>query len=153
LGALPTATPCARLHTRVVLGEWGLKTVSETAELIVSELVTNAVAVSARHGYEPGIPVVYLRLVTDHLRLMIEVWDPNPGTPVAKQAGPGDESGRGLMLVEALCDRWHWTTVPGSRGKCVFAELPEQTLVGELAFAETQGAAMEPAVDRQEHAA
>jgi anti-sigma regulatory factor (Ser/Thr protein kinase) len=124
LGALPTATPCARLHARVVLDEWGLSTIAETAELIVSELVTNAVAISARHGDEPGIPVVYLRLGTDHLRLMIEVWDSDPGTPVAKQAGPDDESGRGLMLVEALCDRWHWTTVPGWRGKYVFAEIP-----------------------------
>jgi hypothetical protein len=38
LGALPTAVPCARLHARLVLAEWGLKESAETAELIVSEL-------------------------------------------------------------------------------------------------------------------
>ena len=46
LGALPGATPCARLHARAVLHDWGLDELAEAAELIVSELVTNAV----RHG-------------------------------------------------------------------------------------------------------
>jgi len=43
LGALPSAVPCARLHAKLVLAEWGLKALAETAELLVSELVTNAV--------------------------------------------------------------------------------------------------------------
>ena len=43
LGALPSAVPCARLHARQVLWEWGLSEVAETAELLLSELVTNAV--------------------------------------------------------------------------------------------------------------
>jgi anti-sigma regulatory factor (Ser/Thr protein kinase) len=47
LGALPNAVPCARLHASLVLAEWGLKALAETAELIVSELVTNAVRASA----------------------------------------------------------------------------------------------------------
>jgi hypothetical protein len=42
LGALPGAVPCARLHTRQLLWEWGLIALSETAELLVSEIVTNA---------------------------------------------------------------------------------------------------------------
>jgi len=42
LGALPGATPCARLHARAVLAEWGLHDLAESAELVVSELVTNA---------------------------------------------------------------------------------------------------------------
>ena len=46
LGALPSAVPCARLHARLVLAEWDLKPLAETAELIVSELVTNAVRAS-----------------------------------------------------------------------------------------------------------
>jgi hypothetical protein len=45
--------PCARLHARVVLDKWGLSIV-EATELIVSELVTNAVTVSARYGDEPS---------------------------------------------------------------------------------------------------
>jgi hypothetical protein len=43
LGAFPGAVPCARLHTRQVLWEWGLAALGETSELLVSELVTNAV--------------------------------------------------------------------------------------------------------------
>ena len=45
-GALPGAVPCARLHARLVLAEWGLTGLSEQAELVVSELMTNAVAAS-----------------------------------------------------------------------------------------------------------
>ena len=41
LGALPGAVPCARLHTRPVLAEWDLAHVTEQAELLVSELVTD----------------------------------------------------------------------------------------------------------------
>ncbi len=43
LGALPSAVPCARLHTRQVLWEWGLSEIAGIAELLLSELVTNAV--------------------------------------------------------------------------------------------------------------
>src|SRR6266851_1102428 len=43
LGALPTAPGCARLHARHVLWEWGLEPLSETVELLVSEIVTNAI--------------------------------------------------------------------------------------------------------------
>src|SRR5215475_11272661 len=70
LGALPTAVPCARLHTRQVLWEWHLDVLAGTAELIVSELVTNAVHASAgltgsrragagyqaRRRYDSGLP-------------------------------------------------------------------------------------------------
>ncbi len=128
LGALVTATPCARIHTRAVLAEWGLNHLAEAAELIVSELVTNAVRASTgpdgRPRYdESGLPVVVVRLGADHTRVLIEVWDVIAGAPVAEQAGPDDESGRGLVLVEAVCDRWSWQSVPGWPGKVVWAEL------------------------------
>lgn len=128
LGALPTAVACARLHARAVLAEWGLASASESAELIVSELVTNAVQISARtqdHRHEGGlgVPVVIVRLAADHDRVLIEVWDCVAGGPLV---GPGrldDESGRGLLLVEALCDRWSWQPARGWAGKVVWAEL------------------------------
>jgi anti-sigma regulatory factor (Ser/Thr protein kinase) len=131
LGALVTATPCARLHARAVLHEWGLNVLAEAAELIVSELVTNAVRASTRPNGQPrydgsGLPVVIVRLGTDGSRVMIEVWDGIPGTPVAEHAGPDDEGGRGLVLVEAVCARWSWETVPGWPGKVVWAELHVQ---------------------------
>lgn len=128
LGALVTATPCARLHTRAVLAEWGLHDVAEAAELIVSELVTNAVRASTRPDGRPqydgaGLPVVVVRLGTDGTRVMIEVWDGIAGAPVPEPSGPDDEGGRGLILVEAVCARWNWEAVPGWPGKVVWAEL------------------------------
>lgn len=131
LAALPTAPSCARLHAGAVLTEWGLTHVAETAELVVSELVTNAVQASTeditgRLRYElasPGLPVAHLRLLSDGAQVVAEVWDNNPQPPVAKQAALDDESGRGLMLVEAVCERWSWHTLPGWPGKVVWAEL------------------------------
>ena len=58
LGALPSAVPCARLHTRHLLWEWGLTGLTDSAELLVSEIVTNAVQITqadARH--RPGAAV------------------------------------------------------------------------------------------------
>jgi anti-sigma regulatory factor (Ser/Thr protein kinase) len=131
LGALPGATPCARLHARAVLAEWGLDDLAEAAELIVSELVTNAVRASTASNGRPRydglqMPVVVLRMASDRIRLLIEVWDGIPGSPAAAHPGPDDESGRGLMLVAAQCDRWNWQTVPGWPGKVVWAELHSQ---------------------------
>jgi hypothetical protein len=48
VGALPGAVPCARLHARLVVCEWGLNQRAETVELVVSELATNAVLASAQ---------------------------------------------------------------------------------------------------------
>jgi len=47
LGALPTAVPCARLHARQLVWEWGLNGLAANTELLVSELVTNAVKATA----------------------------------------------------------------------------------------------------------
>ncbi len=128
LGALPTAVPCARLYTRVVLGEWGLAAMADRAELIVSELVTNSVRASADEDGRPrygdaGLPVVQLRLASDHARVLVEVWDGVPVPPAPRLAAPDEQGGRGLALVAALSDRWDWTTVPGWPGKVVCAEL------------------------------
>ena len=103
----------------------------DPAELIVSELVTNSVQATAdkdgrpRYG-ETGLPVVHLRLASDHARVLIEVWDSVPRAPAARRAGPDEEGGRGLALVEALSDHWGWTTMPDWSGKAVWAELRPQ---------------------------
>jgi|SRR5450755_3519427 anti-sigma regulatory factor (Ser/Thr protein kinase) len=129
LGALPLAVGCARLHTRNVMYEWHLGTVAETIELVVSEFTTNAVLASTypdgRPRYEDGsgLPALYLRLSSDRVRVLVEVWDANPHAPSPRAAGPGEESGRGLMLVEALCERWSWYTPRGLSGKVVWAEM------------------------------
>src|SRR6202167_2537485 len=128
LGALPTAVPCARMYTRVVLGEWGLARAADAAGLVVSELLTNSVRActgpDGRPRYEDAaLPVVHLRLASDRARLLVEVWDTVQHAPVARRAGPDEEGGRGIALVQALSDRWDWATVPGWHGKVVWAEL------------------------------
>jgi anti-sigma regulatory factor (Ser/Thr protein kinase) len=112
LGALPGAVPCARLHTTAVLWEWGMESLVQAAELAVSELVTNAVRASlqARSASPPGsptgLPAVGLRLAGDRLHLLVEVSDHDPGPPVPTAVDPERDGGRGLLLVEAVSERW-----------------------------------------------
>jgi Histidine kinase-like ATPase domain len=128
LGALPTAVPCARLHTRQVLWEWHLDVLSEAAELIVSELVTNAVRASAgltgsrRAGrWVPGTPPVRLWLASDRHRVLIQVWDASDRHPAPQHPGPEAESGRGLLLVASLSAEWGSYPPERSTGKVVWA--------------------------------
>jgi anti-sigma regulatory factor (Ser/Thr protein kinase) len=125
LGALPTATPCARMHARRVLHEWGNKGIADTAELLVSELVTNGVKAVQLLEQRPPI---WLRMSTDGVRLLIEVWDgnmqlPRPSQPGNKAPSPTDEGGRGLFLVEMLSRQWSWHPTAEPRGKVVWCEL------------------------------
>ena len=128
LGALPTAVPCARLHTRQVLWEWQLSALADTAELIVSELVTNAVQASAgltgsrRSGrWVPGVPPARLWLFSDRRRVLIQVWDGNDKLPAPQHADPDAETGRGLLLVESLSAEWGSYPPERSGGKVVWA--------------------------------
>jgi anti-sigma regulatory factor (Ser/Thr protein kinase) len=129
LGALPTAVPCARLHAKQLAWEWGLSSITETIELLVSELTTNAVQATAG---QDGQQVIRLRLLSDGTRFRIEVWDPNPGLPAPIDPTADDipdieaEGGRGLYLVAVLSDRWNWVQRPG--GKVVWCELDPERL-------------------------
>jgi hypothetical protein len=105
LGALPGAVPCARLHSRQVLWEWQLTSLSDNTELLISELVTNAVAAS--RSMERGFPV-RLWLLSDRVQALILAWDASPRPPVRVDAGDDSESGRGLLLVDAISIRWGW---------------------------------------------
>jgi len=105
LAALPTAPGCARGHVRTVAREWGLAELADTAELLASELVTNAVQASARLTLGAGvatIPVVLLWVACDRASLFIGVWDASDELPVRRDAAADEDSGRGLMLVETL---------------------------------------------------
>jgi anti-sigma regulatory factor (Ser/Thr protein kinase) len=104
LGALPTAVACARLHARLVLWEWGMEDHAGTVELVVSELVTNAIRAS--EGLMPGVPAVRLWLSSDGDRVVVQVWDGNHRMPVRQDAQPEAESGRGLLLVDTLSVEW-----------------------------------------------
>jgi anti-sigma regulatory factor (Ser/Thr protein kinase) len=119
LGALPGAVPCARLHARQLMWEWGLAESSDDVELLTSELITNAVQASRRLGQASA---VRLWLQSDALRVLILVWDASPHPPVRTDAGGEAECGRGLRLVEAISDRWDWyATQKPDGGKIVWA--------------------------------
>jgi anti-sigma regulatory factor (Ser/Thr protein kinase) len=119
LGGYPEAVPCARLHARAVLWEWGLAGLTEQVELLVSELVTNSVQASRVLGQ---FTAVRMWLLSDKQRVLILVWDASPQSPLPQE--PGEEireGGRGLMLVDAISDQWSWYSVPGIGGKVVWA--------------------------------
>src|ERR1035438_9222200 len=92
LGALPSAVPCARLHARQVVWEWGLAGLGDDVEILVSELVTNSVAVS--RSLEQIWPV-RLWLLSDKARVLVVVWDASPRPPTRVEADEYAESGRG----------------------------------------------------------
>lgn len=118
LGALPGAVPCARLHTRQVLWEWSLSRLSESVELVVSELVTNAVAASESIA---RVFPVRLWLVAGKAQVITLVWDANPRPPARAEITDEAESGRGLLLVEAVSERWDWYFPEQTGGKVVWA--------------------------------
>jgi anti-sigma regulatory factor (Ser/Thr protein kinase) len=128
LGALPTAVPCARLHARQVVWEWGLNGLAANTELLVSELVTNAVKTTAGNNDQAAI---CLQLSGDNTRVLIEVWDADPQPPVLKDLGedgiptpdPQEEGGRGLFLIAGLSTRWAWYLTEQPAGKVVWCEL------------------------------
>jgi hypothetical protein len=137
LGALPGAVPCARVHSQLVLWEWGQAGLADTVELVVSELMTNALRAS-----EPGAmgwpgaagpdeqQVIGVRLASDGRQVLVEVWDSNPAPPVAGLVNPEGETGRGLLMVQRVSSRWGYyylasqpdLTPPGDRAvKVVWA--------------------------------
>jgi anti-sigma regulatory factor (Ser/Thr protein kinase) len=122
LAALPTAVPCARLHAKNVLHEWQLRPLADTVELLVSEIVTNAVRASATVGqHGQGVPTTKVWLTSDGQRVLIQVWDSDTHQPALQKAGLAAESGRGLLLVQTLSTEWGWYTPDGQGGKIVWA--------------------------------
>jgi anti-sigma regulatory factor (Ser/Thr protein kinase) len=128
LGALATAPASARAHVHAVLPDWHLGALADDAATVVSELVTNAVQASTTPTGEPAytsghMAVVRLRLLSDGLRILTEVWDQASGFPAPRRTSTDDEHGRGLHLVNALTrGRWGWQVVD-SQAKVVWAEL------------------------------
>lgn len=111
--------PSARLHARLVLAEWGLAAVSDDTELVLAELVTNGARASREMGYD----AVRMWLVSDLGQVVVFVWDASPQPPApAADPGADAENGRGLLLVEALSQRWGHFGYDGD-GKIVWALL------------------------------
>jgi hypothetical protein len=115
LGPFPSAVPCARIHARLVLLEWSLSHLADDAELIVSELATNAITATSH-------PIA-LFLKFDQYVLLIEVWDTQREAPRPMPHAIDAESGRGLEIVSILSDRWGVRYLE-TGGKVVWAQLP-----------------------------
>jgi anti-sigma regulatory factor (Ser/Thr protein kinase) len=120
LPPLPCAVPAAREHARDVTAGWGFAALARNCELLVAELVTNAVT----HGTPPaagGVTPVRLRLTALPRGVRIEVRDASDQMP-RMRCDPLAEGGRGLILVAAIAARWGACPAPRG-GKCVFAEV------------------------------
>ena len=109
----PTAVGRARELVQRQLADWGLTEAAYSTELIVSELVTNAI----RHAGGP----IRLRMIREN-SLICEVSDGSSTTPHLRRARNFDESGRGLFIVAQLTERWG--TRQTSEGKTIWAEFP-----------------------------
>ncbi|WP_259471562.1 ATP-binding protein [Streptomyces shenzhenensis] len=122
--ALPRAeetVQTARSLARAAVATWGMDHLATAAELVMSELVTNAVL----HAWGPSLRVFVERPADD--RVCLTVVDRAPQrTPKLRTPGPDDATGRGLLLVDDAADRWGYDMLgPRLRpwGKRVWAEL------------------------------
>lgn len=132
LGPWRSAVPCARLHARHVLREWGVTgDPAESVELVVSELVTNAVQASAMLT-DPVPAAVQMWLLRDVSRVLVEVADLVAGQPAAGHPDDSDVHGRGLMIVGAVSDDWGTYALPAG-GKVVWASLAAPRAAGRPA--------------------
>ena len=117
----PSEISRARERARKALTDWGLADHTDLAELIVSELATNAL----RHG---AAPITVSLAYTQEGDLWLEVHDHGQRRPILQKATADDEQGRGLPLLAALTDlhdgAWGMAEVPGVPGKTVYAVLP-----------------------------
>ncbi|MFI9584656.1 SpoIIE family protein phosphatase [Streptomyces sp. NPDC052236] len=109
----PAAVSRIRAAVAGKLAEWGLTEEAFTTELILSELVTNAI----RYAIGP----IHVRLIRDR-NLICEVYDHSSTSPHLRQAAITDEGGRGLFLVAQFAERWG--TRYTAAGKVIWAEQP-----------------------------
>ncbi|MFF8973205.1 ATP-binding protein [Streptomyces sp. NPDC014995] len=116
----PRAVPVSRRTLRLILTLHGLIHLADTAELIATELIANAV----RHTTGPA--ALRVRYADGVLRVGAWDADPEPPDPPAKFEELADaEDGRGLALVRACADVWGWQPLSrfGHRGKYVWCDL------------------------------
>jgi anti-sigma regulatory factor (Ser/Thr protein kinase) len=109
----------ARYYVRATLKYHGLDGYAEDAEMVTSELVTNAVVHTDTEAI--GLELAHLQ---DTAALAIVVTDSSPSPPVKRKAASAAERGRGLHVVEALSARWGWR--PQGPGKAVYSILTKE---------------------------
>jgi anti-sigma regulatory factor (Ser/Thr protein kinase) len=119
LPSTPYSVRMARFYIRAALSYHALGDYAEDAEMVASELITNAIT-------HAGAPSVGLELtcLEGTRTLAIVVTDPSPVPPVKRDPAAGAAHGRGLHVVDALSARWGWR--PRHPGKAVYAILTRE---------------------------
>ena len=120
--SIPESVRIARLHVRAALGFHGLGEYADDAEIITSELVTNAVQHVRDDG--TGTIVVTLARVLNPAAVTVVVSDSSSQGPIRRDTSADSDHGRGLQIVEALSAHWGWRQEDG--GKAVFAVLARE---------------------------
>ncbi|MFH0518645.1 ATP-binding protein [Streptomyces sp. M41] len=110
----PASVHALRHRLEATLHCWGLETVAQTAALLASEVLTNAVA-HARGGLHSGTPAVRMTVSHRGGTLVVEVGDTSVRLPRMRQAADEDENGRGMLLLQALADKWGAESVRGGK--------------------------------------
>jgi anti-sigma regulatory factor (Ser/Thr protein kinase) len=161
LAAHPTSVGAARRMVRAATARAVPLELTETAELLVSELVTNAVV-------HAGTPVEIAVAVLDDLTVMVTVSDGSAHAPVTRDYAATASTGRGLVLVQELADRWGVQVTPA--GKSVWfclsptprhgvsapesaSSVPEGGAAADTVMVELRGVPLELHAAWQEHAA
>ena len=106
LDAVETAPREARRWLAKVLPEWSLSQFDTVAALVATEIVTNGVAATAGMRWPATRPPIRVWLCGGPSVVAVLAWDASPLVPVVREAGEGDESGRGLAIVAALSAGW-----------------------------------------------
>ncbi|MFI0406009.1 ATP-binding protein [Actinomadura sp. 3N508] len=142
LAAMADAPYWARRHIEDILPKWGAGSLVMNAQLVATELVTNGVKHSGGSMELPNVVTtggravpaksvfpkkgegvsVRLSLSYGEGRLLIEVWDKSETPPAEQLPDFVSESGRGLFVVSAFCEKWGWYLAEGG-GKVVWAEV------------------------------
>lgn len=103
LGALPSAIPCARLHTRAILAEWGLTHLNHTAELVISELATNALQATRAASLTSAL-IIYLHANDTYVSAS--------GTPCASR--PLSMPTTSTLTTAEACRSWRPSATTGA---------------------------------------
>jgi anti-sigma regulatory factor (Ser/Thr protein kinase) len=114
----PAMVPQVRRFTRSTLDRWELSDAANDTELIISELLTNAITATARMKSSARIGLL---MTADPGQLLLLVWDASPEPPVRQDHDHDAPAGRGLQIIEALGARWG--SCADSHGKVVWAAL------------------------------
>ncbi|MFF7352170.1 ATP-binding protein [Streptomyces filipinensis] len=117
ISPVPIAAPLCRRLVTDALRRWGLEDLIDDAQVVATELVTNAIATSA-----PADSDVTLRLRRERSSVVVEVGDQAEAVPVLQQAAISVEYGRALSVVTSLST--FWGLRQGAGGTVMWAELP-----------------------------